>query len=288
MKNRKVPFGYRYANGIVELHPDESAVLKKMCQDYLTGKSLLAISQWLNQQQIEYLPGVTGWNKARLKRIFEDIRYIGDDTYPGILEKNDFMAMQEVKSARCTQSAVDRSSAIHRLKVPITCPKCGSKMHRRNDSRCACKNRWVCDHDVCKTVIEKLDEDMIAEIIELLNYVIENPDMVSASDVIIMEPSLESRRLSNEIGRMFDGVDINRDNLRSLLLRSASQKYRDIQSGCFISRMLKREFENAEHLEDLSLELFGKTVKAISFDGYSQTCMVLLNEQIIKKEVPHA
>ena len=35
----------------------------------MDGQSLLKIAESLNERQMEYMPGTTGWNKARLKRI---------------------------------------------------------------------------------------------------------------------------------------------------------------------------------------------------------------------------
>ena len=65
--------------------PQESEIVKRICESYLNGQSLLTIATWLNEEQIEYMPGVIGWNKARLKRIIEDERYLGKEPYPAIL-----------------------------------------------------------------------------------------------------------------------------------------------------------------------------------------------------------
>ena len=76
MKNRTLPYGYQCSNGITVLHPQESEIVKRICESYLNGQSLLTIATWLNEEQIEYMPGVIGWNKSRLKRLIEDERYL--------------------------------------------------------------------------------------------------------------------------------------------------------------------------------------------------------------------
>lgn len=83
MKNRTLPYGYQCCNGITVPQPQESEIVKRICESYLNGQSLLTIASWLNEEQIEYMPGVIGWNKARLKRIIEDERYLGKEPYPG-------------------------------------------------------------------------------------------------------------------------------------------------------------------------------------------------------------
>ena len=93
MKNRTLPYGYRCDNGIIVLHPQESEIVKRICKAYLDGQSLLTIATWLNEEQIEYMPEVIGWNKARLKRIIEDERYLGKEPYPMILDEETHTAL---------------------------------------------------------------------------------------------------------------------------------------------------------------------------------------------------
>lgn len=135
MKTRNIPFGYKRENGKVISHPSESKTVNEIFTDYLDGQSLLQIARHLNERQVEYMPETTGWNKARLKRIIEDIRYLGNDGFPVIIEQTIFDKAQEIKSARNTQKAVDRNAAIFRLNVPILCEQCGEPMYRIHDSR---------------------------------------------------------------------------------------------------------------------------------------------------------
>lgn len=67
MKIRNIPFGYQMENGIITLLLIESEMFKEIYADYLPGQSLLQISNGLNERHAKYMPGVTGWNKARLK-----------------------------------------------------------------------------------------------------------------------------------------------------------------------------------------------------------------------------
>lgn len=90
MKIRNIPFGYQMENGIITLHPSESGTVREIFTAYLDGQSLLQIANSLNERNIEYMPGVTGWNKARLKRIIEDERYLGSESYPAIIGQADF------------------------------------------------------------------------------------------------------------------------------------------------------------------------------------------------------
>ncbi|MBQ7314382.1 MAG: recombinase family protein [Clostridia bacterium] len=81
MKKRNILYGYQCIEGIIKLHPQEMAVVKEIFKAYIEGKSLLELSKCLNERQIEYMPDVIKWNKARIMRILEDKRYLGDDRY---------------------------------------------------------------------------------------------------------------------------------------------------------------------------------------------------------------
>ena len=115
MKIRNIPFGYRIENGTIHLHPTESQVVREIHAAYLDGQSLLQIAASLNERGVEYMPGAAAWNKARLKRIIEDVRYLGNETYPAIVKETDFYKAQEIKTARNTQKNVDRTADIFKL-----------------------------------------------------------------------------------------------------------------------------------------------------------------------------
>lgn len=143
MKIRNIPFGYMMENGKIISHPTESQTVKEIFAAYLDGQSLLKIAKSLNECQVEYMPGTTGWNKARLKRIIEDNRYIGSESYLPIIEQRIYDKAQAVKASRNTQKALDRTADIFRLQFPVSCEKCGEPMQRKHDSRTTFGEKWV-------------------------------------------------------------------------------------------------------------------------------------------------
>ena len=81
MKIRAIPFGYKYDVGQIVVDETAACVVKEIFKQYINGNSLLNISSLLNNMNIEYRPGVVGWNKARIKRIIEDKRYLGKKAF---------------------------------------------------------------------------------------------------------------------------------------------------------------------------------------------------------------
>lgn len=284
MKNRNIPFGYQYTDGVITVNPSEAETVKAICDAYLGGKSLLTISKQLNEQAVEYIPGVTSWNKARLMRILEDKRYLGTDAYPAILEEAIYETIQSTKTGRNTQKGTDRSTDIYQLAVPVLCPKCGAEMHRRHDSRCKCNQRWFCTNYECGELIVIADENLLAQITELLNIVIADPDRIQMPVNTEIKPDIEILKTENEIGRTLDSIEFDKEALRRKMLRCLSLKYKSIDPAIYTIKKMKADLEKASPLSEFSAGLTARTVKAITLNTDKSVCLTLINDQIIGKE----
>ena len=107
MKNRNILYGYGYFDGKIDIHPQESEIVKEVYKEYLNGKSLLTLTAMLNERQIEYMPGVVNWNKARVMRILDDKRYLGDEKYPALIDPMTYDTAQAMKAKKCDQKDID-------------------------------------------------------------------------------------------------------------------------------------------------------------------------------------
>ena len=110
MKIRNIPYGYQYKNGSIAIQEKETETVKRIFTEYLNGLSLLKIAEHLNNEQIEYMLGVCGWNKSRIKRIIEDERYLGTSSYPPIIDEDMHKTLMLIKSEKNTQKHIDRKS----------------------------------------------------------------------------------------------------------------------------------------------------------------------------------
>lgn len=283
MKNRTVPYGYKYEKGIIVLHPQESEIVKQICSAYLEGKSLLSIATMLNEQKVEYMPGVIGWNKARLKRIIEDERYLGKESYPAIINEQTFMAMQRIKESRNTQKGTDRETDIFQIAVPVKCPICGQRMLRRHDSRYKVQQRWLCENEECRTLIKIADSDLLEAVNSIFTEI--KPEFINQTDTIKSEPSMAVRLVNNEIAQLVDTAEIDKNTLRKKLLESVSKRYEDIDNAPYITRKLQAELAG-EHTTE-GIQRINKTVSEIILYTDLTVGIILLNGQFIRKEQIH-
>ncbi len=283
MKNRTVPYGYKYENGIIVLHPQESEIVKQICTAYLNGQSLLDIATTLNEQRVEYMPEIIGWNKSRLKRIIEDKRYLGKDPFPAIITEETHTAMQRIKESRNTQKDTDRKTDIFQITVPVKCPICGGRMLRRHDSRCKVQQRWICESNECKTLIKIADRDLLEAINSILTGI--TPERIQLTDISESEPSMAVRRVNNEIARLFDTAEVDKESLRKKLLEGISKRYESIDNTPYTARKLQAELMRDHSTE--SVQIINKTVSEIVLYTDLTVGIILLNGQFIGKEQTH-
>ena len=280
MINRTIPFGYAVQDGKTILHPTEDLIVHRIFRDYLSGASLKAIAESFKNEKIEFMPGRSDWNKNRIKRIIEDVRYIGTNTYPPIIDESIFRQAQTAKGSN-RNYVTGKSEISFRLPCPAECAVCGSKMIRRHDARKKASEWWVCDNPDCKAVFEISDEALEQELTGLLNYLIANPDLIICKPAESESP-LEIRRLANEINRQLDGVDFDKDQVKSNIFALASEKYNHIDNTPYISQIVKAELEKTALLSAFSKEVFEKIVSKIQFSS-RKISLILKNNQIIGK-----
>ena len=275
MKRRTIPFGYRYENGAIMINASSSDIVKEIFSRYLSGDSMLNIAELLNKMHIEYRPGVVGWNKARIKRILEDKRYSGDDDYPQIISNEILKKADALRDAKNKQKNVNKNDDIYNLNAETICPCCGSVMKRRYEPRTK-----------RKTVV-KTDDSLLGEIGDLINLLIDNPDMIHCSntDETI---TLESYRIENEIRHMIDGRQLNKSEIRRKLLEATAIHYANLDTKKYEIQRLKCILNNQNRPKGFPLELFNMAAETISFDEDEQVVLKLINGQTIRKEHAYA
>lgn len=287
MSRRTIPFGYKFENGIIVVEESTSDIVKEIFDRYLAGDSMLTISELLNKLHVEYRPGITGWNKARIKRILENKKYLGDEDFPRIIDEDIAIRADEMRDVRNKQKNVNKDDLIYNLNAKTICPCCGTVMKRRFNPHTKIHGRWKCQRNECRKLVAIPDETMLTEITEILEYLSEYPKRIQcpAEDNSI---NLEALRIENDIKRMLIGRQINKDELRKKLFESASFSYSGLNNKKYMTQRLINMFENYTPTGSFPLELFNQAVSEISFDEKDNVTITLINGQKLRKEQTYA
>lgn len=284
MKNRNIPYGYSYENGEIVVDPKASIIILEIFHSYIGGKSLGYLSKNLSERHIEYTDGVSDWNKARIKRIIEDERYLGKNGFPQLISIELYAKIQKLREGKNTKKHIDTNADIYQVSIPVRCPKCNGVMIRRYERRCKRKERWICQNGECHTVIVKSDSELIEDLTALLKRIKYNPEIIQIQPEKEYEESVALRTLNNEIVQRLDAIDIDEKKIQQLMLEYASQKYAELDSSNVKTQRLKDIFKVAMIDERIPTDLLNMAVKEITLDLDGEMGVVLINNQKISKE----
>lgn len=85
MNKRSILYGYQIRNGVLEIVAEEQAVVQQVFERYHAGGSYQSISEELNQEGIPFSLEAPRWNKHKVKRVLEEVRYTGEKDYPPLI-----------------------------------------------------------------------------------------------------------------------------------------------------------------------------------------------------------
>ncbi|MFR3237839.1 MAG: recombinase family protein [Acutalibacter sp.] len=274
MRNRSIPFGYCYQNGVLAVHPQESQTVQAVFTAYLSGEPLSRIAAHLTAKLVEYLPGRWQWDKARVKRLLDNDKYIGNGEFPPIIKERDFqMAHQKKENASTNRQLVDED--IKLFKGLTHCHHCGGPMVRRLDSRMEHPVTWKCPQ--CDYFLPLPDEGFKRRVFLLQKKLVEKPLLAEKEEDEIPVASMEARRLTNEIFRKLDSGDFSEDELVNLALQCGLKNYEAISSAQHITDRLTATLLHAGSLSAFDRELFQRTVSEIHLTRKGEILLKLQN-----------
>ena len=274
MRNRSIPFGYYYQNGVLAVHPQESQTVQAVFAAYLSGEPLSKIAAHLTAKLVEYLPGRWQWDKARVKRLLDNAKYTGEDDFPPIIKEREFqMAHQKKDSANTNRQIADED--IKLFKSLVHCHHCGTPMVRRMDSRMEYPVIWKCP--ACDYFLPLPDEDFKQRVLLLQKKLVDKPLLAEKEDDEIQVTSMEARRLTNEIFRKLDSANFSEDELVTLALQCAAKNYEAITSARHITDRLTATLLHAGPLSAFDRTLFETTISEIHLTRKGEILLKLQN-----------
>lgn len=164
MANRTLPFGYRMRSGNITVVEDEAEIVRMIFASHAEGSSYEKLASGLNSRDIPFSPGKP-WNKNAVARLLQDIRYLGNDTYPPIVAPDEFGGGKADASGR------REHPEIKDVRILARCAACGGPVRRER------QNTWRCPHCMAEAV-HTTDRRLMDATSELLNALREAPNMV--------------------------------------------------------------------------------------------------------------
>ena len=179
-------YGYRTVNKKFVIVEEEAAIVRRMYDDYLTGRTDGQIARTLNDSGIRTRAGGL-WHISAVQRVLQNRAYKGtlvyrditsDDAFPVIIDAHTWEQAQTIRSQRAKihPRRLDTESP-YILSGRLVCAKCGRPMNGRVCRNGKYENRYYactgyiqfrdCD---CLTVRQdELEKQVVASLLPLLD-----------------------------------------------------------------------------------------------------------------------
>ena len=277
-KNRTIPFGYCMKNGEITTDPKEVYAVVTIFDEYLKGKSLSEISKLMETEKIRYSEDSGHWNKNMVKRIIENEKYLGNDTYPQITDNETFRLANEKRLQKATRLNLI-SDDLQEIRNRTYCAECGHRLSRIGGN--SKYEHWDCRNPDCYRLEYRLTDQMIiGAVLNVLNSAIANPSLLeSGGEISIYSPTAEIVRQQNEINCMTDSGHIDFDRVKAEIFRLAEMKYDccSYNDSPQKTEELKSLLQNNEQLNTLDIGLFKSCVSKIWISHFCVFEVELIN-----------
>lgn len=245
-KNRMLPFGYRVESGTVKLNALEADTVRRVFREYAMGSSYKAIADALTADGISYTPAKPVWNKNMIARLLQNEDYLGTDTYPSIIEHNEYAAAKAAQK----QLNYTEPPALRKIGKLLVCGECGQPLARRVHANG--RTRWYCKNDNQHIPNAVTDEFLLETVTALLYRLKQNPNLVKPSTDRIPESALKLARLQNEINGILAREVADEAEVRKLILRLATAKYEACDNNSATALALQELLKEHQHESDLN------------------------------------
>jgi len=266
-KIRNIPYGYTYENGSIVINEAEADVIKSIFKRYIGGESLKDIAEDLTENQIPYTERSLVWDKARVLRILENLRYAGDSVYTPIIDERTQTSALAIKQERLGRKDYNLNEEISFLKDKIKCGVCGSTMCRRL-SRKKQLVSWTCYNDNCRLHMRIEDSDLIHRIGQLMMQLTEETKAYLTSENDSEIDSIHMIKLKNDFFNELERPQPDEDKVIEIVGRIASLEYDALNTDEIIeAKRLENKLAEHEDTTGFSINMINDIIDYFTIDN---------------------
>lgn len=216
----RLPIGYDYINGELIPNEYEKELIKRIFEEYSSGKSARAIAKDLNKQGLTHKYG--DWSADVVRKLIQSKTYIGfvkfgDEWYQGthepIIDDDLFLNVQNIRQKRlATENHGSGGRPTSYLGGMVYCKKCGAKYLKYHRSTVKNGRKYEYDYYSCFNRSPKVgagtcknDTWKMSELDELIFGEIRKLKFTSKRSKTSNKVNLSDRRL-NELNKQLERI----------------------------------------------------------------------------------
>lgn len=285
MELRTVLYGYEKHQFEYFVVDSEAAIVRRIFEEYLSGKTLLQIGNDLSKENIVYYKDRTTWSKQAVRRVLENTHYTGDEEYPALIDCETFDKARKLRLEKGGVREKD-SEEIHYLKYHTRCAQCGGRCTRHNHYS-GTRERWLCTHG-CKTVIYIDDKVFFGEIISTVNTAIINPELliVPHKQDVLYKPTIQVQRDERTLNGILSQEELNFQVVKKAFFDLLCEQFDccEMDKSGAVTDALIEYMKGREQISTIDVPLFKVILSEIQIDAKGKISLRFANDAVILSE----
>ena len=277
MKQWHMPIGYKIMDGRIVLDKGKAEVVKKIFNEYLKGSSTNKIAQELSTAGFLNANNKPSWNHGSIGRILEDIKYLGDDVHPQIIDKITFEKVQ--KQRKTVAERLGRNPQLNSIgkqsifSGKLKCGECediyreyienvGKESEIRNWK---CK-RYIYRNRVCCRNLFLTDNDIENIFILATNKILSRKWMLDkGKKKEPLKTTMEITNIEEGIKELEDEEDFSSKELSELIFKRAMAYYSmaKIDDYDYNTEKIKQALAEKKQLTEFDEDIFIRIIKEV-------------------------
>lgn len=265
--NRKVTvYGYQFTEGILQIAPEQSRMVQEIFRVYNSGVPVTRLKDHIEGLEI---------NRVRLSDMLSDKRYLGNETFPQIIDQELFEAVQQRKKERRKAIGKEQPYVYHKeqflLGNKMKCGECGSAYHcyKHGD-----KQIWDCSKRIVKGRVhcrnQRIQEDQIKELfMQAVTKMKNDLEKIRKITIHKTKRNIRLQAVEHEIELLKNDSDHNIDELLKLIYKRAFLQYEDADDGRAVYYTQKiedliQQYKEQPEEKTFDKDLFDAIIEAIT------------------------
>ena len=211
------------------------------------------------------------FNKNKVSRILKDARYVGNDIFEPIVDKEAFEKVDQSQTNMSTRGG--EKAEVLKVSVSVICPNCRSLMKRFHDLRRKCPDRWACTNEKCSFQVRFSDNDFLAELQAIVNGIQDTEPEIESDTV---RRNFVTAKLEAEILNDLKTGTTETERIQTDILRLALMKYDDISITGRAKSVVKESLNLYRNPEEY-IELLNRAASQIRIEA-DKTLTVILKD----------
>lgn len=285
MELRTVLYGYEKHQFEYFVVDSEAAIVRRIFEEYLSGKTLLQIGNGLSKENIAYYKDRTTWSKQAVRRVLENAHYTGDEEYPALIDRKTFDKARKLRLEKGGGRKKD-SEEIHYLKYHTRCAQCGGRCTRHNHYS-GTRERWLCTNG-CKTVRYIDDKVFFGEIISTVNTAINNPELLILphKQDVPYKPTIQVQRDERTLNGLLSQEELNFQVVKKAYFDLLCEQFDccEMDKSGFVTDALIEYLKEREQISTIDVSLFKVILSEIQIDAKGKIALCFANDAVILSE----